>query len=158
MFGLSIYCASLSEDEMKEEGLASLFTHLPHRCIVLLEDIDSAGIRRERASGDPDNADDHESDSRFDETLEKSEKSESSQDRLAQIVAERIARTADDNTNAIIKALAGNASRSEGKGTKSNISLAGLLNIIDGAASHEISFLDRIACSTSTNNQHRAES
>jgi chaperone BCS1 len=157
MFELSIYCASLSEDEMKESGLASLF-HLPHRCIVLLEDIDSAGIRREKACGDSDNANDHESDSGSDETLEKSEKSESSQDRLAQIVAERIAHTADDNTNAIIKALAGNASRFEDKGTKSNISLAGLLNIIDGVASHEVSFLDRIACSTSTNNQHRAES
>jgi chaperone BCS1 len=54
IFGLPVYCASLSERELKESDLASIFTKLPHPCIVLLEDIDSAGIRRENTSGDSD--------------------------------------------------------------------------------------------------------
>jgi hypothetical protein len=37
-------------------------------------------------------------------------------------------------------------------GEKSSISLTALLNIIDGAAAHEVSLLGRIARSTSTNN------
>ena len=50
IFGLSVYCASLSERDMSESDLASLFGQLPNRCIVLLEDIDSAGIRRDKSS------------------------------------------------------------------------------------------------------------
>lgn len=33
---------------MTDEGLESLFHHLPSRCIVLLEDVDSAGLEREK--------------------------------------------------------------------------------------------------------------
>jgi DNA polymerase III delta prime subunit len=135
MFGLSVYCASLSETELKESDLASLFTHLPNRCIVLLEDIDSAGVRREKGSGDSDASDDDDSDS--EEPLEKRNKSNLLQYFLPQIVAKWIANPTGDNTDAVLKALAGETAQSDDKGGKSNISLAGLLNIIDGAASHE---------------------
>jgi chaperone BCS1 len=47
LFGLSVYCVSLSEVGLGETHLATLFHHLSKRCIVLLEDIDSAGLRRE---------------------------------------------------------------------------------------------------------------
>jgi hypothetical protein len=149
MFGLSIYCASLSETELKESDLASLFTHLPSRCIVLLEDIDSAGVRREKGSGDSNASDDDDSDS--EEPLEKRNKSNLLQYFLPQIVAKWIANPAGDNTDAVLKALAGETAQSDDKGGKSNISLAGLLNIIDGAASHEVSFVRCITCSASTN-------
>ena len=43
-FGLDIYCISLVERTLTEEDLGLLFTDLPRRCVVLLEDIDSAGI------------------------------------------------------------------------------------------------------------------
>ncbi len=43
-FGLSIYIVSLNSPMMNEESLASLFSELPPRCVVLLEDIDTAGL------------------------------------------------------------------------------------------------------------------
>ena len=46
VFGLDIYCLSLSEITLTEEDLILLFNSLPKRCVVLLEDIDSAGVLR----------------------------------------------------------------------------------------------------------------
>jgi chaperone BCS1 len=45
---LRIYVASLNSKTMTEDGLASLFRNLPSRCIVLLEDIDAAGLTMKR--------------------------------------------------------------------------------------------------------------
>ncbi|KEF51492.1 uncharacterized protein A1O9_12409 [Exophiala aquamarina CBS 119918] len=44
VFGLDIYCLALSEVSLTEEDLILLFNSLPKRCILLLEDIDSAGV------------------------------------------------------------------------------------------------------------------
>lgn len=44
--GLPIYCLSLSSNILADDTLLGLFTTLPKRCIILLEDIDSAGIDR----------------------------------------------------------------------------------------------------------------
>jgi chaperone BCS1 len=96
IFGLAIYCISLSEMALTESDLGTLFRRLPKRCIVLLEDIDSAGLRRE-----------------------------------------------DDALIPAIKSSDGSDSES-GSGGKTTgasmslISLAGLLNVIDGAGSHEV--------------------
>lgn len=49
IFGLSIYCLSLSETMLSEEALIALFSQLPQRCVVLLEDIDCAGVARQKA-------------------------------------------------------------------------------------------------------------
>lgn len=46
-FGLEIYVISLLDPTLTEEELEILFTSLPARCIVLLEDIDTAGLTRE---------------------------------------------------------------------------------------------------------------
>lgn len=46
VFGLDIYVVSLLEPTLTEEELGNLFTNLPPRCIVLLEDIDTAGLTR----------------------------------------------------------------------------------------------------------------
>lgn len=43
-FGLGIYVVSLLDPTISEEDLSALFMGLPARCIVLLEDIDSAGL------------------------------------------------------------------------------------------------------------------
>ena len=51
LFGLEIYCLSLSEITLTEEDLIMLFTALPQRCIVLLEDIDCAGVSRPEPAG-----------------------------------------------------------------------------------------------------------
>jgi chaperone BCS1 len=45
---LRIYVVSLNSKNMTEDGLASLFRSLPSRCIVLLEDIDAAGLTMKR--------------------------------------------------------------------------------------------------------------
>ncbi|KAF1968907.1 P-loop containing nucleoside triphosphate hydrolase protein [Bimuria novae-zelandiae CBS 107.79] len=47
VFGLQVYCVSLNDKDLTEPDLCSLFDDLPDRCIVLLEDIDSAGLKRE---------------------------------------------------------------------------------------------------------------
>ncbi|KAK5118339.1 hypothetical protein LTR62_002852 [Meristemomyces frigidus] len=46
-FDLNVYMVSLSSQTLNDHGLDTLFTQLPQKCIVLLEDIDSAGVRRE---------------------------------------------------------------------------------------------------------------
>ncbi|KAK5189296.1 hypothetical protein LTR96_010918 [Exophiala xenobiotica] len=43
-FGLQIYLIHLLSKELTEDNLATLFTMMPARCIVLFEDIDTAGI------------------------------------------------------------------------------------------------------------------
>lgn len=93
IFGLHIYCISLSEVGLTEADLNKLFMELPRRCIVLLEDIDSAGLRREN---DP--------------------------------IPEPTSPTGPGMPKA--------ATDTPGP-RKSLISLAGLLNVIDGVASHE---------------------
>ncbi|KAI8681913.1 hypothetical protein NCS55_00444700 [Fusarium keratoplasticum] len=46
IFGIDIYVISLQDPTLNEESLVFLLTNLPRRCIVLLEDIDTAGLRR----------------------------------------------------------------------------------------------------------------
>ncbi|KAK3381374.1 BCS1 N terminal-domain-containing protein [Podospora didyma] len=47
-FKMRIYIVSLSSVSASEENLASLFAELPRRCVVLLEDIDTAGLTHTR--------------------------------------------------------------------------------------------------------------
>jgi chaperone BCS1 len=46
VFGLDIYSLALSEATLTEEDLVLLFNSLPKRCILLLEDVDAAGLGR----------------------------------------------------------------------------------------------------------------
>ncbi|KAH7630388.1 BCS1 N terminal-domain-containing protein [Sordaria sp. MPI-SDFR-AT-0083] len=50
-FKMRIYIVSLSSIAANEENLASLFSELPRRCVVLLEDIDTAGLTHTREDG-----------------------------------------------------------------------------------------------------------
>jgi mitochondrial chaperone BCS1 len=47
-FKLKIYIVSLNSSAMNEENLGTLFADLPKRCVVLLEDIDTAGLTHTR--------------------------------------------------------------------------------------------------------------
>ncbi|KAI1847662.1 hypothetical protein JX266_006514 [Neoarthrinium moseri] len=47
-FKMRIYIVSLSSITASEENLATLFAELPRRCVVLLEDIDTAGLTHTR--------------------------------------------------------------------------------------------------------------
>ncbi|KAK5734238.1 hypothetical protein LTR17_009069 [Elasticomyces elasticus] len=46
-YNLDVYMVNLSHEELSDQYLETLFESLPIRCIVLIEDIDSAGIKRE---------------------------------------------------------------------------------------------------------------
>ncbi|KAI6447278.1 hypothetical protein MCOR17_010590 [Pyricularia oryzae] len=46
VFGLEIYVISLIKPQLSDKDLSTLFNGLPRRCIVLLEDIDTAGINK----------------------------------------------------------------------------------------------------------------
>lgn len=48
LMGLNIYMISLSSPTLSEDSLASLFQTLPRTCLVLLEDIDAAGVAASR--------------------------------------------------------------------------------------------------------------
>lgn len=52
-FRMKIYIVSLSSVTSTEENLASLFSDLPNNCIVLLEDIDTAGLTHTREESAP---------------------------------------------------------------------------------------------------------
>ncbi|PYH90465.1 hypothetical protein BO71DRAFT_402179 [Aspergillus ellipticus CBS 707.79] len=50
LLGLPLYLLNLSSKSLDEDDLMSLFQELPRRCIVLLEDVDCAGITQKRVS------------------------------------------------------------------------------------------------------------
>lgn len=59
-FKMRIYIVSLSSVTSNEENLSTLFAELPRRCVVLLEDIDTAGLthtREDNKSSDASNDD-----------------------------------------------------------------------------------------------------
>ncbi|KAJ6788298.1 hypothetical protein PWT90_10448 [Aphanocladium album] len=58
-FRMKIYIVSLSSLTATEENLASLFADLPTNCIVLLEDIDTAGLSQTREKKEDDDSSDN---------------------------------------------------------------------------------------------------
>jgi chaperone BCS1 len=105
VFGLDIHVVSLLEPTLTEEELGMLFTNLPARCIVLLEDIDTAGLIREPSSDEVE--------------VKKGEDGEGKR------------RGEDWNVVDLTKALK-KANQLSEEEKKKGISLSGLLNIIDG--------------------------
>ena len=109
IFGLEIFCVSLTNDpSLTEEDLGLLFNNLPRRCVVLLEDIDSAGlVRRDNAP----------------ETVDTSKDKKDTNTQIGVEIAKAfksVQETSDKNNK-----------------NNQGISLSGLLNAIDGVASHE---------------------
>ena len=172
VFGIDIYVISLQDVNVTEEDLALLFTRLPRRCIVLLEDIDTAGLRRDSdADADADgeakevkeaagenakaltngvNGDHKEKASKTvkkeatkkkkskkkDSKKEDTESDDDDDDDDSSSSSE-----SEDDARARRKAKARQKARSGHKSKKTttleSISLSGLLNAIDGVASHE---------------------
>ncbi|KAI8945028.1 P-loop containing nucleoside triphosphate hydrolase protein [Xylaria longipes] len=112
VFGLDIHVISLLEPTLTEEDLSSLFSSLPRRCVVLLEDIDTAGLRRPA------------DELRAAERTGRNEKEHSRKDETPQ--------TTTNDIKELAKVL-----KKETEDQKKGISLSGLLNAIDGVASHE---------------------
>ncbi|OOF91524.1 hypothetical protein ASPCADRAFT_210895 [Aspergillus carbonarius ITEM 5010] len=107
LLGLPLYLLNLSSKSLDEDDLMSLFQELPRRCIVLLEDVDCAGITSKRAANNSDDS--------------------KNNDNKA---------TPNNNNNATTGTDAKKApedSTTDNKG----ITLSGLLNVIDGVAASE---------------------
>ncbi|GAB1314941.1 hypothetical protein MFIFM68171_05151 [Madurella fahalii] len=117
VFGLDIFVISLLDPSLTEEDLSALFTTLPRRCVVLLEDIDTAGLTRVDDSTSPK---DHYSANGQDGAGKKAHKANDSS-------------REDWKVSDLARELRKHGDSSEKKG----ISLSGLLNAIDGVASHE---------------------
>lgn len=117
VFGLEIYCISLVEPTLTEEDLGILFANLPRRCVVLLEDIDSAGLVKRQSLEE--------------EAAAKSENEVKAEvEKTGAAIGAEIAK-AIKSASTNIKSKTNNNNNNEG------ISLSGLLNAIDGVASHE---------------------
>lgn len=133
VFGLDIYCLSLSEATLTEEDLITLFNSLPRRCVVLLEDIDSAGVLRKKT----DNAVDEKEGGRGKGRRKPGEKesdekeTEDSTTVAASAIAKAVAQAVKGANDASEAGRRGPSLNNQG------VSLSGLLNAIDGVASQE---------------------
>ncbi|KAJ2905293.1 putative mitochondrial chaperone BCS1-B [Zalerion maritima] len=152
VFGLDIYVISLLEPTLTEEDLSALFNTLPRRCIVLLEDIDTAGMRRPKQEEEDRGLLEAAKEKKLqdlvfgkseDSTEKDSEAKKSDShggdksERLKELGkhGKRMDKGANDNlVESLTKALRKSNSESD---DKKGISLSGLLNAIDGVASHE---------------------
>ncbi|KAL6790151.1 BCS1 N terminal domain-containing protein [Trichoderma sp. SZMC 28013] len=129
VFGIDIYVISLQDASVNEEDLASLLNNLPRRCIVLLEDIDTAVLRRDLNSKSADVTEDNKSG-------EKSKNGKKEKHRSA-------SNDGDDETESEVEIRPKKRASKKGAARNNNpvavdgISLSGLLNAIDGVASHE---------------------
>jgi chaperone BCS1 len=141
IFGLNIYCLSLNDKDLTESGLSNLFDQLPTRCIVLLEDIDSAGVRREE---DPTyteaNAKDEAESTETPETSVTPETPKKTEEAFKRVFrrfkrapkAQKVVEKKEENSDSD-----SDADDTDVFGKKKGVSLSALLNVIDGAASHE---------------------
>lgn len=141
VFGIDIYVISLQDASVTEEDLAVLFTKLPRRCVILLEDIDSAGLRREGADADGDAKDkDKEKEKEKEKTKEKSKdkkKEAKASDDSSSSDSDSDSSSDEDIKSKKKRRRGGRAETQRKRGNKKGISLSGLLNAIDGVASHE---------------------
>jgi chaperone BCS1 len=135
VFGLDIYCLSLSEATLTEEDLITLFNSLPRRCVVLLEDIDSAGVLRKKSDGE-----EEKSEGSKDKNKRKADGEENKEEKKEN--EDPAAATASAIAKAVAQAVKGanDASEAGRRGPSLNnqgVSMSGLLNAIDGVASQE---------------------
>lgn len=142
IFGLDIYAISLQEPTLTEGDLLQLFNGLPRRCIVLLEDVDAAGLLRDAQSG-KDKVKDKKEDKKDEKDGKTGEEGKEKPKKDEDYTLKDLARE--------LKAISTPA-RGQGRqqpGNRQNndlgpnrqpatgISLSGLLNAIDGVASAE---------------------
>ncbi|RDA93028.1 hypothetical protein CP533_0736 [Ophiocordyceps camponoti-saundersi (nom. inval.)] len=131
VFGIDIYVISLQDVNVSEEDLATLFTRLPRRCIVLLEDIDTAGLRRDTMADVVTNG---VRKGKKQKTKERDKKKDGSETDSSSTGSESEDRKRRRRKRDAKKDSSSNSSSSS---TAEGISLSGLLNAIDGVASHE---------------------
>ncbi|ERF75883.1 hypothetical protein EPUS_01249 [Endocarpon pusillum Z07020] len=133
VFGLDIYCMSLSEKTLSEEDLILLFNSLPKRCIVLLEDIDSAGIVRKKSDTTKEEEKRSKGEAEDKKEDAKNEKKDESAETTAAMIAKEVAKAVKSANESNDRSAGGRPGSSNDMG----ITMSGLLNAIDGVASQE---------------------
>ncbi|KAH6685412.1 mitochondrial chaperone BCS1 [Plectosphaerella plurivora] len=149
VFGLDIYVISLLDPNLTEEDLSTLFSSLPRRCVVLLEDIDAAGLKRPAEEVEVEEVE-VEADGKAEEAKQNGEQPvnghTSPTTNGEKAGAERKggrrgprggASSNKDDWKVADLARALKGSGPGGADEKKGISLSGLLNAIDGVASQE---------------------
>ncbi|KAJ4302172.1 hypothetical protein N0V88_002308 [Collariella sp. IMI 366227] len=138
VFGLDIYVISLLDPTLTEEDLLALFVSLPRRCIVLLEDIDTAGLHRpeEPTAESSSSSDDEDTSTKRGDNKDKDKEKEKEKEKDKKFKKSRHHKSKNDWK---VSDLARELKRhgSSDAADKKGISLSGLLNAIDGVASHE---------------------
>ena len=137
LFGLNIFCLSLLDPDLSESQLILLVNDLPYRSLVLLEDIDAAGLSRVGSDDDEDTAGKKDSTEKADSKAKEDEKGSEGSKEDAEKKDDANGRSSDTNaTNNSNNKNSGKSSNDNNK-NKSTISLSGLLNAIDGVAIQE---------------------
>ncbi|PNP84952.1 hypothetical protein FNYG_01776 [Fusarium nygamai] len=148
VFGIDIYVISLQDPTVSEEDLAVLFTRLPRRCVVLLEDIDTAGLRRPNGEEDEDEENEDVTGEKSSDAKgkkpEKAEKKEKKKSKKSKDSSDSDTDSSEEDRKRRRKRRRNRRDRenTSNRGTNNiltveSISLSGLLNAIDGVASHE---------------------
>lgn len=142
IFGLEIYAISLQEPTLTEGDLLQLFNGLPRRCIVLLEDVDAAGLLRDRASDEKNKPqtkkDGKQTGKQGEEGNEKAAAAEKGDDyTLKDLARELKAISTPAQRGGPHATMQQNNGAGPNRAPGTGISLSGLLNAIDGVASAE---------------------
>jgi mitochondrial chaperone BCS1 len=146
IFGLEIYAISLVDPTLTEGDLMQLFNGLPRRCIVLLEDVDAAGLIRD---GNSDSVDTKKVKGKKDGDTVKTKKDNANENAnppkpkkdedytlkdLALELKSLASSTPPTSSPRTRRSTTTNPNKDPAAG---GISLSGLLNAIDGVATHE---------------------
>lgn len=140
IFGLEIYAISLQEPTMTEGDLMQLFNGLPRRCIVLLEDVDAAGLIRDGSSdkGSKKGKKDSEgSEEKKDGKEDQREKPKKDEDYTLKDLARELKAIGNPRQGGRGGNTNNNNDATPNRQPGTGISLSGLLNAIDGVATHE---------------------
>lgn len=169
LFGLDVYAVSLQEPALTEGDLMLLFNGLPRRCVVLLEDVDAAGlvlregeggvgaggkkVRKGKGEGEEggkkktEGEEGKKGEKKEDDSKDKKKETAAAESYTLADLAKELKSLSTPTATTILTQRGGN--RNFGPGNRgpsgghpnkepgAGISLSGLLNAIDGVASHE---------------------
>lgn len=121
-FGLDMYMISLEDTRFNEGDFQRLFSELPPRCIVMIEDVDAAGMVMDRSDG---------------ATTPAAKTAPTLLVNGAATPGESDDGKSDISVSTPASPTAKHHDTSAGGEEKKGISLSALLNLIDGVASHE---------------------
>lgn len=119
-----LYILSLSTGSLTDETLTMLFVGLPRKCIVLLEDIDCAGVQRNNSRQMDDESD-----------RESSEEEGQSDDESRSGTKAKSSKSSKEKKRSSKSDI--NSPSAQHRQPRMSVSFSGLLNAIDGVASHE---------------------